>query len=391
MQDQDAYYRYLQQQVTVRGRVYAVCARAVLGQWRERAASSMLLAEHVRLSPQAQVLHLHCGPGLAGVLAAERAPDGHVTMLDSYATATEAACRTLQANSVANAEVMLSDSARAVCERSFDTVLALLPKGRATWEQTALDAASVLRCGGDLYLAGPNKAGIKTAAKFIATVFGNVNVLAYRGGCRVVRAEKRGPITVPPSDYYGWRPVTAQLNRAQIRYVTKPGLFSWERLDDGTRLLIEALGEHPVGADDHVLDVGCGTGVLTVVAARQAHRGTVTAVDVDCRAIEATRRTLALNKVANAEVLISDCGQAVQDRTFSAVVTNPPFHQEQATTYAVARQIVRDAAGLLRRRGELYLVANSFLKYRPTIEDAFGNVEVLRRTNRFTVWHAVKR
>ena len=87
------------------------------------------------------------------------------------------------------------------------------------------------------------------------------------------------------------------------------------------------------------------------------------------------------------------CGgaEAVGDRSFTALVTNPPFHQERATTYTIAEQIVRDAAALLRRRGRLYLVANAFLKYEPVIQEAFGNVELLRQTNRFKVWYATKR
>ena len=69
----------------------------------------------------------------------------------------------------------------------------------------------------------------------------------------------------------------------------------------------------------------------------------------------------------------------------------PPFHHERATTYVIAEQIIREAAALLQRHGRLYLVANSFLKYGPVIEQAFGNVEILRKTNRFKVWSATKK
>jgi 16S rRNA (guanine1207-N2)-methyltransferase len=72
------------------------------------------------------------------------------------------------------------------------------------------------------------------------------------------------------------------------------------------------------------------------------------------------------------------------------VITNPPFHREQANTYAIADQIIRDAARLLEAGGRLYLVANSFLKYRPMIETAFGNATILRETGKFKVWHATK-
>ena len=186
-------------------------------------------------------------------------------------------------------------------------------------------------------------------------------------------------------------PITAQVEDETIEYVTKPGIFAWKQLDAGTRLLIEALHSHSLRETDTVLDIGCGAGVLTLVAARQARNGQAIGVDVDCRAVQATRRTLSHNGITNAQTLASDCVQAVTERTFDAVVTNPPFHQEQATTYVVAAQIIRDAARILNPSGRLYLVANRFLKYEPLIEQAFGHAHLLRETKSFRVWAAEKK
>jgi len=389
--DQSPYYLYSEQETPVRGETIKVCIRPALGRWRDWVTPALLLAERMQVSSRAQVLHMHCGAGLAGAVAARMAVDGHVTLLDCHGTAVEAARRTLAANRLTNAEALLSDCAQAVLGRVFDCVLGLLPKSRATWEQTILDAAAVLRPGGDLYLAGANAGGIKSAAAFIERVLGRVNVLAYRGGCRVLHATREEHVSIPDSDYYRWRQLTAEVAGAQLTYVTKPGLFSSEALDEGTRLLIETLKEHPLRSDARVLDVGSGNGVLTLVSAQQASNGSAIGVDVDCRAVDATRRTLALNALANAQATLSDCAEAVWGQTFAAIVTNPPFHREQATTYALAEQIIADAWQLLEKGGRLYLVANGFLRYGPILEKTFGNAQVLRQTGRFRVWHAVKR
>jgi 16S rRNA (guanine1207-N2)-methyltransferase len=391
----DPYYQFSSHEVAARGQSYTFHTRPALGQWKESLTSALLLAEWIDLAPDARVLHLHCGAGLAGAVAAYLAHAGQVTLLDSHSVALECARRTLAANEIANAHVQQSDCAQAVQGRTFDAMLALLPKGRAAWEQTIWDAAHLLRAGGALYLAGANRAGAKSAARYLQRVFGRVDVLGYRGGCRVVRAVKpdQGPPpadAAPHDDYYGWRTATAQVSDEQIAYATKPGLFSWKRLDEGTRLLIEALHARPLRREDEVLDLGCGSGVLTLVAARQACEGHVTGVDVDGRAVEATHRTLALNEITNARSLLGDCVEAVYDRLFDAVVTNPPFHQERATTYAIAEQIIQDAARLLRPFGRLYLVANQFLKYEPIIEQAFGQAQLLSRNRGFKVWYAEK-
>ncbi len=296
----------------------------------------------------------------------------------------------MAANHATNAEALLSDCAQAVRGHSFDSVLALLPKGRAVWEQTVLDAAEVLRTGGDLYLAGASKGGIKSAAKYVERIFGNVSVLAYKGGCRVLRAVKTDQLSILASDYYDWRTISARVNDERLEYATRPGIFAWKQLDGGTRLLIEALHAHPLSKNDQVLDIGCGSGVLTLVAARQAPSGHVVGVDVDCRAVKATQRTLSLNEIANAEVLLGDCTEPVRERTFTAVITNPPFHHERATTYVIAEQIIRDAARLLDRSGRFYLVANHFLRYKPILESAFGHVQPLCEARGFKVWYATK-
>ena len=386
----DTYYAYHPLKAEIGERTVPYFTRRALGPWRDRLMPARLLAEWASVEPGAEVLHVHCGDGLAGAAIAGQIATGRLVLLDSHVAAVETARRTLEANGVTNAQVMLSDCAQAVRDRSFDSVLALMPKGRAVWEQTVRDAAHILRQGGDLYLAGAKNAGIKTAAKFMERVFGAVSVLAYKGGCRVLRAVKGSESAPEAGSYYAWSTVNTRVGDEDIAYTAKQGIFSSDKVDDGTRLLVETLQDQPLQASDQVLDVGCGSGVLTLVAARQAHAGHVIGLDADCRAVEATRRTLAHNSIPNAEAMLSDCGQAVSDRQFTAVVTNPPFHQERATTYVIAEQIIREAAALLQRRGRLYLVANSFLKYGPIVEEAFGSAEVLRKTNRFKVWYATK-
>jgi 16S rRNA (guanine1207-N2)-methyltransferase len=394
----DPYYQFVERHTTVDGEDYVWFSRPGMGEQQDRLTSALLLAESIDVALDARVLCMHCDSGLAGIVASRQARLGQVTLLDCSNLASKAARLALAANEVANAEVLTSDCGNALLGQRpgdhlppCDCALALLPKGRAVWEQTVLDAAALLRTGGALHMAGANRAGIKSAAKYMQRVFGQVNVLTYRGGCRVVRAVKTDTIKLPASDYHTWRTLSAQVQRETIEYVTKPGLFAWSQLDGGTRLLIETLHEHPLGENAAVLDVGCGAGILTLVAARQTREGSVTGVDVDCRAVEAARRTLAHNNVSNAQILASDCIEAVADRTFDAVITNPPFHQKQATTCVIAAQIIQDAARILDRHGRLYVVGNRFLRYGPLIERAFGQVSLLRQTDSFGVWTAEKR
>jgi 16S rRNA (guanine1207-N2)-methyltransferase len=136
---------------------------------------------------------------------------------------------------------------------------------------------------------------------------------------------------------------------------------------------------------DCVLDLGCGTGLVALAAARRG--GRVTAVDADIRAVESTRRTLAANHV-DGEALISDCAQAVLHRRFDVILCNPPFHQGTGVEYDVARQMVRDAAQVLQAGGRFYLVSNVFLRYERDMVDHFSEIEEVFNDRRYRVVRA---
>lgn len=71
-----------------------------------------------------------------------------------------------------------------------------------------------------------------------------------------------------------------------------------------------------------LLDLGCGTGLFAVAAAKRGMRE-VWASDVDPAAAECARRNAALNH-ANVRVEVGDLFQPVGDRRFDVIVTNPP-------------------------------------------------------------------
>ncbi|MER3469286.1 MAG: 16S rRNA methyltransferase, partial [Thermoflexus sp.] len=190
----------------------------------------------------------------------------------------------------------------------------------------------------------------------------------------------------PPGDDFVEREATVR--GRTWRFVTRPGLFSWSALDEGTRRLIEHM---EIGPRDHVLDLGCGYGIVGVVAGHEAREGRVVMVDISASALEASRRTLSLYALPHCEVRLSDVIDGVRGEWFDVVVTNPPIHQGFGVEREVAMQFVHDAVHVLRPGGRLYLVGAVVLPYRAIIERVFGNVEVLFDDRHYRVYRAVHR
>jgi len=378
------YHRFREITLELDDTTYRLVSKPGIVSWNRVDPATRLLAQTLAPAPTAAVLVLGCGNGLLGLIAAGRVPQGRVLLVDDSCVAVEAAQRTLALNEVTNAEVRLGEEA-AIRGSAFDLVALALPKGRETTLRALADAAAALRIGGRLLLAGPTRGGIKSAVARMKALFGNAEVLRIKSRHRVAVSIKRTSIAVsPPAPY---TEITAEVRGQTVRFVSRPGVFAGLDLDQGTRVLIEALQLRPT---DVVLDLGCGSGVIGLVAARLCPQGHVTLVDSSCTAVEAARRTLALNGITNAEVLLSDCASAVFDRKFDVVATNPPFHQGFGVAYDVAHQFILDAGRVLRRGGRLYLVANRFIRYDNWIEERFGNVTTVYQDNRYRVLRAIK-
>lgn len=384
------YHRYRELTLDLGGQRYTVVTKPGIEGWDEPAPAARLLMEVMEVGPADRILDLSCGVGWVGLAAAQRAPQGWACLLDRSMVAVEAARRTLALNGVLNAEVHLSDCGAAIQEQTFDLVAIHAPRGREVAHQCVRDAAALLRPSGRCYLAGATRSGVKSAIRYLEDVFGQAHLLAYKGGSRVALAVKGTEVQVNEAtshEYYRFRELIAQVRGKRYSCLTKPGLFSWDRVDEGTRRLVESM---EIGPQERVLDLGCGYGLAGLVAADMALYGEVVLVDADCVAVEAARRTLEQSEVAHAEVRLSDCGAAVLDRAFDVVITNPPFHQGQGVSYEVARQFIHDAAAVLRPGGRLYLVANHFIPYEREMAGLFQEVGFVYRDHRFLVWRAIK-
>jgi 16S rRNA (guanine1207-N2)-methyltransferase len=192
--------------------------------------------------------------------------------------------------------------------------------------------------------------------------------------------------TAQPSTEHDESAFTATMRGQTFTFTTDTSVFSRNRVDFGTALLIEALEIQP---NDIVLDLGCGYGPIGIAAARLATEGKVYMVDVNERAAGLARRNLIANEITNAEVEVGDALDPVRGLIFDHVVTNPPIRTGKANVY----RMIDEAQKALKSGGSLWVVIQTKQgapSMKKKLGELFPQVDDVDRQAGFHIFRAVK-
>lgn len=255
-----------------------------------------------------------------------------------------------------------------------------LPKSRELTDYLVQAIAARLP-GRELYLVGEKRGGIERAAKQLEP-YGKPRKLDSARHCQLwcvtVANVPQQPVLESLAQRY-----ELPLADGPLQVVTLPGVFAHGRLDRGSALLLEHLDGLPTG---HLLDFGCGAGVLGAALKRRYPGSNVSLLDVDAFALASSRLTLAANGLQGEVIAGTGIESAPTD--LAAIVSNPPFHQGVHTDYQASENLLTQANRHLLATGELRLVANSFLKYPPLIERHLGPCRTLAEADGFRIYSA---
>jgi 16S rRNA (guanine1207-N2)-methyltransferase len=158
-----------------------------------------------------------------------------------------------------------------------------------------------------------------------------------------------------------------------LTFVSRPGVFTYGRMDDGARALTEVAEVRP---GDRILDLGCGTGAVGVIAGRQAGAdGSVTFVDSNVRAAALAEINARANGLTDFRVVADSKLDDLPARHFDLVLANPPYYAQQG----VARLFVDAARRVLKPGGRLYLVTKQADVVGTMIAEQLGEPTVMLR------------
>ena len=267
----------------------------------------------------------------------------------------------------------------------YDWVILNLPRQKALLAMMLDCVAGLLAEDGVLWLAGENKAGIKSADKPLKLHFGMIKKLDNARHCTLYEASK--PFAKKAFDPRVYREEwPLDCGRFKITVASYPGVFAHGRLDPGTALLLNALTDIPVDGD--VLDFACGAGVVGACIASCNENANVTLLDNSALALKACEETLAANDLHGA-ILASD-GLLELMGTFDLVVSNPPVHTGVKTDSRLSMRLMESIHDHINPGGALIMVANIHLPYEKWLSQRFRHIGQLVSNDRYKVILAKK-
>lgn len=165
-------------------------------------------------------------------------------------------------------------------------------------------------------------------------------------------------------------------------FVSRPGVFSYGRMDDGARALLEIAEIHPGNA---LLDLGCGVGTNGVIAAdRAGPDASITFVDSNTRAIALAEQNARANGLTNFTCVAAAGLDGLPHAAFDVILANPPYYAASA----IAQMFIEQSRPLLKEGGRFYLVTKQVEHVAPFMVEVFGDVDAFENRG-YTVLEAV--
>ena len=272
----------------------------------------------------------------------------------------------------------------------FDRAFFRIAKERPLSHFVINQAFKYLNKGGELWLTGDKNEGIKTYFKQAQKLFGAGKIEKIQADTHLAtiikQSETANPTKLNDQDYLTLRTVNqvSEQNKSKT-FFSKPGVFGWNKIDQGSQLLIESCSSFLSALDTQnmdFLDLGCGYGYLLINAKTWNFRHYY-ATDNNAGALQCCIKNAGYHNLS-AEITPTHIGDRLTQE-FDIIFCNPPFHQGFSTKHSITQAFVSAMNRLLKPSGSAIVVCNSFVAIEKIANNLFSKWEYLNQTPSFKV------
>lgn len=264
-------------------------------------------------------------------------------------------------------------------DSAFSRLVIAAPPGTLERRFVLAHALRALTPSGELVALAPKDKGGARLRKELEVFGCNVVETAKRHHRVCATSRPETPVNLAATIAEGGPRIAPQLG-----LWSQPGIFSWDRVDPGSALLLQSM---PAFAGRGA-DLGCGIGVLARAVLASPAVTSLALIDIDRRAIEAARRNV---EDRRAGFLHADARGDLPDLAdLNFVIMNPPFHDRGTEDRTLGQAFVRRASAMLRKGGVCRLVANITMPYEAVMAQCFSAVTPLGQSNGYKLFEARK-
>lgn len=263
----------------------------------------------------------------------------------------------------------------------YDVVLIQIPKNLSYFEDILchlthhLHPDSKLVCGAMVKHLAPS--GFDLLNKYIGETSTS---LAQKKARLIFAAFQKGQVESP-------YPLKVKLDGFEKEFVNESNLFSREKLDIGTRFLLEHM---PRGEFGKILDLGCANGVVGIKAKLLCPNSYIIFSDESAMAVKSARANYQNHFSDVGSFIWTNCYENGESDSLDLVLCNPPFHQNNTVGDFIAWQMFTDSLRALRPGGFIRVIGNSHLGYQVKLKKLFGNARIVATNQKFMIIDSVK-
>ncbi len=269
-----------------------------------------------------------------------------------------------------------SEDLAAIGDQALDEIAILAPPGAVEARFVLAHGLRALKAGGELIAAAPKDRGGLRLKKTLQGFGCEVSETSRRHH-RICVVERPAELTDLDAAISEGSP-----RRLPSGLWSQPGVFSWDRLDPGSELLLAHLPD----LSGRGADFGCGIGWLSQKALASPGVEALTAIDIDRRAVECASHNLDDPRASFEWADVRVAAGKLSDLDF--VIMNPPFHDGGQEDRALGQAFIKAAAGALRKGGSLWLTANRHLPYEAALAENFKSVRPVADAGGYKVYEA---
>jgi 16S rRNA (guanine1207-N2)-methyltransferase len=337
------------------------------------------LAEELKPPVDVRILILN---DMFGALAVALSSFQPQAVSDSYLS-QQATRLNLAANNLPEHSARLMNSLEAL-EGVFDLVLIKVPKTLALLEDELIRLHPHLTPSTKVIVAGMIKTLPSSIWKMLERLVGPTTTSLTRKKARLIFATPDAELVVPPSPY----PVCYRLEGTEYLISNHANVFSRDSLDIGTRFFLQHLPARQDACD--IIDLGCGNGLVGLIAAERNPAATVHFVDESFMAVASARNNFhrAFGQERDATFLVGDGLMDFDSASADIIFCNPPFHQQNTVGDQIAGSMFKQSRRVLQKGGELWVIGNRHLAYHLNLNRLFGAHSVVAANSKFVILKA---